>query len=106
MTLQRIALGLSAATFTATEASNWTLVAQTTVSSWVASIVYMAGQIVTYAGRTIQKIATGSSTATFDATESALWTVTDRQMTNWVTGTYYELQDFVIFNTRNKDVMV
>ena len=82
VTATRTTSGASLATFTSTEAGNWTYDSQQAIKPFVGGEVYLGNEMMVYGGVIYRRLATGTAGGAFNATEKALWTQ--------ITGSTYE----------------
>jgi hypothetical protein len=103
-TIQKLASGLSGATFNAIEAALWTPVTPLKAgTTWAASTYYYAGDVVEVSadGIFIKRLAGGMSGATFDNTEKALWSlVSTTTLAVWTPLTYYYVGQEVLISNK------
>ena len=101
-TIQKIASGVSTATFDATEAALWNLIENgTNASAFTGTRYYFAGDFASTTNRIVRRTAGGVAAATFTNAEAALWTLVSATGTaTWTATTYYYATELAVINSK------
>lgn len=85
--VKRTATGTSGAAYDATEAADWSVVNDATISAWVAATNYPAQTLIEQNGVLLTRTASGDSGATFDTAEAGAWTYVSQVSVSAFAGT-------------------